>query len=219
MWQLCYLPRWATVLIVVVLLFSSSCTLFSPPPPPPEPENNPPVVHVMAAEKHVFPATSSQIVCAATDADGDDLEFRWSANGGMIRGTGDNVTWIAPEVIGKYTIEVMVTDGKGGEAVDSLSISVTPNNNTAPVISSPEGEQELVRRFTTTSIECIAEDTDGDELSYSWSATGGTIKGEGANVEWIAPGSGGDQAVTVTVSDGKGGEAKASVYFRVRCCG
>lgn len=58
---------------------------------------------------------------------------------------------------------------------------------------------------------------DGDEVSFAWAATDGTVIGEGARAKWTAPGRPGDFAVIVTVTDGRGGEAVASVYLEVPC--
>jgi predicted secreted protein len=225
----------AISLIIIVLLLGSACTLLSPPPepPPPEPENQPPVIHSITAEREVAASTECQISCEATDVDGATLNYWWSANGGMIEGEGNSVTWIAPDIAGDYTVKLLVTDGNGGEAIDSVTITVTSKPNQPPTITafnvtppnkpevtfSPPGEQISVSRYTTSDIQCIAEDPDGDELNYIWSATGGTVKGEGAIVKWIVLGAAGDYTVTVIVSDGRGGEAEASMQFDVLCCG
>lgn len=220
--------KWAPILIITVMLLGSACTLFSPPPPPPpppEPENQPPVIHYMTAEKQVLPSTECQILCQATDVDGNVLNYIWSADDGVIKGVGDSITWIAPEIGGNYTVKVKVLDGEGGEAVDFVIISVTPKPNQPPVIvsltreGSPIEEVEKLRIWRTTTIECLAEDPDGDELSFIWSATGGKVQGEGAKVRWTAPGATGDYTVTARVTDGRGGEAEASVDFTVVCCG
>ena len=228
-------PKLAVSLIIIVLLLSSACTLLSPPPepPPPEPENQPPVIHSITAEREVTTSTECQISCEAADADGDALNYWWSADGGMIEGEGDNITWVAPDTAGNYTIKLLVTDSKGGEAIDSVTITVTSRPNQPPTITafnvtpsnkpeitfSPPGEQISVSRHTTSAIQCVAEDPDGDELNYIWSATGGKVKGEGATVEWIAPGAAGDYTVTAIIADGRGGQAEASIEFKVLCCG
>jgi hypothetical protein len=58
-------------------------------------------------------------------------------------------------------------------------------------------------------------DPDGDELSYNWSAGGGSIAGTGATVNWTAPDSGGSYKVTVTVTDPRGGETMSQVTITV----
>jgi len=225
----------AIFLITSVLLLSSACVLISPPPepPPPEPENQPPIIHSITAEREVTASTECQISCEADDADDNNLNYWWSADGGTIEGEGSSITWVAPDTSDNYTVKLLVADGKGGEAIDSVAITVTSRPNKVPTISAfnvtppnkpevtfcPPGEQISVSRNTTSDIQCIAEDPDGDELSYIWTATGGTVKGEGAIVEWIAPGAAGDYTVTAIVADGRGGKAEASTEFKVLCCG
>ena len=79
-------------------------------------------------------------------------------------------------------------------------------------------EQGKRKVWTTTVIECIAEDLDGDQLTYIWSSTGGKIHGEGKEIGWIAPGVKGEYTVNVRVTDGRGGTAEESITFDVFCC-
>jgi len=219
--------RLAVLFVIMVSLLGAACLPSPPPPPepPPEPENQPPIISGITADKEVMPSTECLVSCQATDPDGDDLSYWWSANGGMIKREGDNVTWIAPELDGDYAVSVMVMDGNGGEAIDSVTITVLAKPNQPPVIisllreGSPPPEPNSLRVWRTTNIECVAEDPDGDDLSFIWLATDGVIQGEGATVGWTAPGDGGDYTVTVIVSDGRGDEAEASMEFEVVCCG
>jgi len=68
---------------------------------------------------------SIPIECVASDPDGDDLSYKWTATGGRISGQGPAVSWIAPEKKGQYTVAVEVTDGKGGEVTREKTIRVT----------------------------------------------------------------------------------------------
>ena len=223
-----YWSKCSTFLVIAALFLCSACKLFAPPPPPPppEPQNQPPVIQAIIAEKEVNISTECEIVCKATDADGDTLKYWWSADGGMIRGVGDNVTWIAPDIGGIYTVKVMVSDGNGGEATDSIIFTVIGKPNQPPVITelTRDGKPiteltERVRVWVTSDIECIAEDPDGSELRYAWSTTGGKIQGEGAKVGWTAPGVAGNYKVIVVVADSEGAKAQASAEFNVACCG
>ena len=223
---------------MIVLLLGSACKLFAPtppPPPPPKPQNQPPVINSVTAEKVGNPSNDYQVICKATDADGDTLKYWWSANDGMIKGEGDNITWIAPDIAGNYTVKVMVTDGKGGEATGSVDIAgevIKPNNppviiafNVTPpeyrpaITVKPGGDKIQIRSSRTATIECIANDPEGDPLNFVWSATGGKIQGAGSEIKWIAPIGSGDYEVMVTVTDIKGGKTQASVEFDAACCG
>ena len=135
-----YSSKGAIFLLIMVLLLSNACRLFAPPPPPtppPKPQNQPPVIQSVTAEKLGNPSNAYQVICNTTDADGDTLKYWWSADGGMIKGEGDNVTWIAPDTGSNYTVKVVVTDGKGGEATGSVTISVIFESNKSPVTSKP----------------------------------------------------------------------------------
>ena len=217
----------AILLIIAVLLLSSACALFSPPPPPPPPPppNQPPIISSLTAEKEVNSLSESQIICEATDADGDILSYQWSADGGTIKSEGSTITWVAPDTAGNYTVRVTVTDGNGGEANNSTTIAVIDKPNQPPTITSLTRDGKLpdednrIRQWTTVTIQCNSEDPDGDELSYMWRATGGKITGEGNTVGWTSPGVNGDYTITVVVNDGRSGSAEASMAFRVLCCG
>jgi hypothetical protein len=88
--------------------------------------NHRPVITSLEAEpERVLPSGSCQIVCTASDRDGDELSYEWSATGGNISGTSAVVNWIAPEEVGTYDVTVVVTDGYGGSATDSLPINVS----------------------------------------------------------------------------------------------
>jgi hypothetical protein len=88
--------------------------------------------------------------------------------------------------------------------------------NHGPVITSLAAEPEGVPPLGSCQIVCNASAPHGSELSYNWSASGGTITGEGATVTWGAPGYEGSYNVTVTVSDSRGGEATDYVIIPVR---
>jgi hypothetical protein len=60
-------------------------------------------------------------------------------------------------------------------------------------------------------VTCTASSSDGGELSYEWSTTGGNITGTGPEVIWTAPGEVGMYDITVVVTDSLGREATASI--------
>ena len=64
----------------------------------------------------------------------------------------------------------------------------------------------------TVAISTMASDPDNDVLTYSWTATGGSVNGTGPQVRWLSAGvRPGNYTVTVTVNDGRGGTATCSV--------
>ncbi len=230
------LYRWfkrATILLFFLMLLISGCKPVlpepAPLPPPPPPPNKPPIINYITAQQQTTPSYSSEIRCVASDADDDILTYSWAVEGGKIEGSGDTVVWTAPETEGDYTITATVSDGNGGEATDSVTITVISEPNQLPIVTMivtlkdrepiTAGEAPIrIKRFSTVQIECIAEDPDGDELTFTWAATEGKVMGEGAKVDYFASDPG-DQAVTVTAIDSRNGQTKFSVYFDVPCCG
>ena len=93
-----------------------------------------------------------------------------------------------------------------------------PPVNQSPVVDRLFSDYRSVKRATATTIECSASDPDGDELSYAWSATGGSIDGEGAVISWLAPEESGTYTITVTVADGRGGQATEAIDIKAACC-
>jgi hypothetical protein len=88
--------------------------------------------------------------------------------------------------------------------------------NHQPAISGLEANPENVIPLGSCQIVCNAVDGDGDQLSYNWSASDGEINGEGDVVTWTAPDSAGSYNVTVTVTDGNGGEVTDYIIIEVR---
>jgi len=86
--------------------------------------------------------------------------------------------------------------------------------NRPPVIQQIIGSSEWSPQ-TEGQLTCIALDEDGDLLEYKWVADNGTITGNGATATWTSPATMGKYNVTVTVSDGKGGQATAVQEVKV----
>ena len=89
-----------------------------------------------------------------------------------------------------------------------------PQPNRAPIIQSLYGAKEWVPQ-SDGPFFCKASDPDSDNLVYTWTADNGTIKGNGPDVTWTSPSAMGKYNISVTVSDGKGGETKATQEARV----
>ena len=73
------------------------------------------------------------LICTATDEDGDVLSYVWTATGGSfpVQNNTEQINWQAPETIGDYTISVTVSDGD--ETVDgSVDVYVMEPEEPAP---------------------------------------------------------------------------------------
>ncbi len=85
---------------------------------------DPQISSLVADPVTISPQGQTTITCIASDPDKDTLNYNWRASGGSITGTGNKVTWIAPDEEGTYTITITVGDGKGGQNVDNVSVTV-----------------------------------------------------------------------------------------------
>jgi hypothetical protein len=172
----------------------------------------------LTTQGEINPGATAQLECDASDPNEDELSYSWSADGGTISGSGANVSWTAPDTLGTYTVSVEVSDGRDGIATEEITISVFAPNN-PPVIESLTTDCPRVRSGHSGTITCAASDPDEDDLTYEWSAERGTIDGEDDEVTWVGPSEYGTFAITVTVTDGRGGEATEEISIIVCACG
>jgi hypothetical protein len=82
-----------------------------------------------------------------------------------------------------------------------------------PVITSLEAEAQWAAPLDSVQVTCNASSSDGNELSYEWSASGGNITGTGPEVIWTAPEEVGMYDVTVIVEDGQGRKDRESIVL------
>jgi hypothetical protein len=189
--------------------------------------NEPPYIYSLVADADwTTPSGSLQVTCNATDPDGDELSYEWSASGGDISGTGAAVNWTTPEEVGIYQVTVVVTDSHGGEGTRFVYLSVV--TGTPPTIEDlvVTAEHQYLKTTSTGykvgktkeyNIECIASNTSG-ELVYEWSCDGGEISGEGSLITWTAPNTEGDVTVTVVVTNIAHNIVSKSVILNVVPC-
>jgi hypothetical protein len=162
--------------------------------------NHRPAIAGLEAPEMVVPSGTCQVVCIASDPDGDALSYNWSASGGSISGGGAAINWTAPELLGSYNVAVRVTDGRGEEVAKQIAIEVRANR--APTIDSLLADIDWTTPSGTIQLTCAASDPDDDVLTYQWTATAGDISGTGSVVNWTAPQEVGVYNVTVVVKDG-----------------
>lgn len=181
------------------------------------PAHQPPVIASLEVKSdRVFPSGSTEIVCTASSPGGRELGYEWSASGGDIQGTGANITWIAPDSEGTYTVSVNVTDTRGATAADSVGINVTSNR--PPDIDSLTSDALWTLPSGSLQVACNASDPDGDDLSYRWEYEAGEISQvseDGSVISWTAPEEPGQYSITVTVTDGHGGSDTETLSVKV----
>jgi hypothetical protein len=89
-------------------------------------------------------------------------------------------------------------------------------SNRFPVLSLESNTEEIATGGSAT-ITATGYDADNDALSYSWSASAGSIVGSGEKVTFNASGlPAGKYTVRATASDGRGGTATSLIELTVR---
>jgi len=172
--------------------------------------HRPIITSLEAGADWTTPSNSLQVTCNASDRDGDELSYNWSASGGGINGEGATVYWTAPGAVGYYNVTVTVTDGRGGEFMSQVTITVRPSM--PPTIVNLTADADWTLPSGSLQVTCNAFDPDGDEISYEWSTTGGDISGTGAAINWTAPEEVDIYHVTVVVTDSHGTSATKTLY-------
>ncbi len=173
----------------------------------------PEITALQATSERVFPSGSTEIVCIVSSPDGVELNYEWQATGGSLEGEGAVVVWTAPAVEGFFHVEVTVSDHRGNAVTQHIMI--TSKANVPPLIIGLTADAGWTLPSGILQITCEAEAPDGDELSYSWTATDGRITGTGATVTWTAPEEVGKYDITVVVSDGHGGSDTGTLRVSV----
>lgn len=166
--------------------------------------NHEPVINSATADPSgtVDKSAVVSLSSSVTDNDGD-ATLEWTATGGTFNSVVNAATaeWQAPAEPGVFTITLTVSDG---EFTSSADIVITVAN-AAPVIESitqdPSGN---VSKGSAVTFESEVFDDNGDAITYSWSADGGTFSTATnlATVSWNAPTTPGSYEVTLVVSDG-----------------
>lgn len=83
------------------------------------------------------------------------------------------------------------------------------DKNTDPSVSILETEPAEIHAGGVLSVLSAASDADGDDITFSYEVSGGTVTGAGTLVFWNMPSTAGSHKITVKADDGKGGKASA----------
>ncbi|GAJ02449.1 unnamed protein product, partial [marine sediment metagenome] len=91
--------------------------------------NNDPVIdtmHTTLHEERFYIDSECSLESHASDPDGDSLTYLWEVTGGILDNpNSQNTTWTMPSTPGDYTVTLTVSDGRGGEAIESVDRYVT----------------------------------------------------------------------------------------------
>jgi outer membrane protein OmpA-like peptidoglycan-associated protein len=201
------------------LRLSSGLVLRFGIPNPPPPPNHPPVAACSANPTSVYAGSNDAVTVHvnASDPDNDTLTYSYTATGGTVEGTGPDARFNTSGLAeGTYTVNAKVDDGKGGTASCAADITVAKKPNQPPTISCATDHSPIMPG-ERTGITATASDPDGDPLTYTYTATGGQVSGDGPKATFDSTGlAAGSYTVKCSVSDGRGGTADANTTVDVQ---
>jgi PKD repeat protein len=150
--------------------------------------------------------TAVAFTAAGSDSDGDTLTYSWDFGDGSSNSTSQNPTHTY-SATGTFAAKVTVSDGKGGNNSDTLSVTVVAPNQ-SPMVSITRNPTGNVTTGTSVAFTATASDPDGDPLTYTWDfGDSGTSTQQNPSHPYSAAGT---YSAKVTVSDGHGGTATSN---------
>ncbi|MGA9047465.1 MAG: PKD domain-containing protein [Dehalococcoidia bacterium] len=113
-------------------------------------------------------------------------------------------------------ITILALFGALSCAKASEAPATVPTGNQPPVISSFTAASSQTYPGGMVNFQSVVSDPNNDNLNFQWTATGGSFVESGrANNTWTAPTSVGTYQIKLTVDDGKGGTAEATIPITV----
>jgi len=100
-------------------------------------------------------------------------------------------------------------------SLDERSLVVEIPHNEAPKISSMDVDPNSIRTGEKAIVTVSASDPDGDEITYIYETSAGSIEGDGAVVTYNAPGESGTYEIRVIVTDGEFYSPESSAEIEV----
>jgi hypothetical protein len=189
------------------------------PPPPPPPPSGPPTASCSASPASVYQGSNdpSAIHVTASSPASLPLNYSYTATGGTVEGTGPDTRWNSSGLaVGTYTVTAKVDDGKGGTTSCTADIQVQEKPHHPPTISCSANPSSIAPGEKST-ITSTASSPDNLDLTYSYSATGGQVTGNGPTATYDSTGlQPGSYKVNCSVTDSRGDKADGQATVDVQ---
>jgi len=179
-------------------------------------QSQPPTVSCSANPAAVTLGGSVAITAVASSPEGRPLTYSWSASSGAISGSGNLATLnTTGAAAGTITVTCKVADNQGLTASATTSVTVNAPVSSPPTISCSANPKAVTLGGMAT-ITAVASSPEGRPLAYSWSASSGTISGNGNTATLSTTGAtAGTITVTCKVADDQGRSASATTTVTV----
>jgi VCBS repeat-containing protein len=184
------------------------------------PVNDPPVAVANSVTINEDTSVTISVLANDSDVDGDALTVSAAtqgSHGSVSRQTLAVIYTPATNYFGTDSFTYTASDGKGGTAVGTVSVTITPVNDVPVAVNNSAATNE----DTPVTVNVLANDSDadGDPLTITNVTQGlkGTVTvNAGASVTYTPNlNANGSDSFTYTISDGKGGTRTATVTMTI----
>ena len=189
-----------------------------PNPPPPAPKL-PPTASCSANPASVYAGSNDPVAVhvSASSPDNLPLTYSYTASGGAVEGNGPEARWNSSGVnLGTYTVSAKVDDGRGGTASCAAEIKVEERPHHPPTVS-VSANPTTIKVGERSVITCDGNSPDNLPLTYTYSASGGLVTGDGQQAQFdstrVRPGT---YSVRCQVTDSRSDKADGSTNIEVQ---
>jgi hypothetical protein len=152
----------------------------------------------------VFPGDNIMVKVDAHDPYHEEILIQYILNGIELQETGPDIVFQAPEIPGRYRLDVIASIGERNQT-GKMEFEVVPADSKMddpPEILKIQSSKKIVAPGEEISISVDAIDPDGETMSFKWSSESGTITGSGSTITWKAPEKPGRYLISVSVFAG-----------------
>lgn len=191
-------------------------------------DTSPMISEVTATPSPAVRGMPVTLAAAASDPDGDALTYAWSIAAGPAGSTATLSSkttaspQFTPDMVGTYTIELVVTDSPGGHASVPYDLQLEAVNGTPTAMIAGTAPLAGVMNTDLTLDGSGSTSPAGDPLSYAWAVTNGpagatataTPVGDSGKANFKAD-TAGNYTVALTVTDPWGNTGTAATTVAV----
>ncbi|HEX6023794.1 MAG TPA: ThuA domain-containing protein [Solirubrobacter sp.] len=162
---------------------------------------------------NVVAGTAVSFSATGTDPDGDPLTYSWNfGDSGTSTAQNPSHTYTSA---GTFNAVVTVSDGRGGTGSATVPVTVIADGeNQNPTVTASRTPTGNVRVGIPISFSANGTDPNGDSLTYSWNFGDGETSTEQNPTHTFLFAA--NFSVVVTVSDGRGGTASATLGVNIQ---